>query len=756
VLLLGAAVFLVPAAAPGQEEGTPAEEEVEKEESREQEQEQDWVTEIVVTATRYPKPASESPGSVDVVRRTEIEGRHVYGADEAIKFCPGVHDQRRKGPADIMPSFYIRGFKSDTRCLVLVDGAVRRDWLYVPVAAIERIEVAKGPFSALYGDKAMGGVVNVITRTPEERICEVTGGMESNDTRTVGLVFGDKVGRSDFLLTVNRRESEGYVSNYYVRSEYTGGTLPIATVSGWEETTDKYGNTRFLVGDKGRNWTEGEHYGLNLGYDVSEGGRVGVQLYYRDYAYGYRGGESHLRDVATGDVIYSGVVDLNDGSGRRVSVSSSGFESSYGGEPCYGLAVSYDQTVGERTELSVKLGWDTEDHWYASETAKYSTTPSDRFWTGLQSVTRLPRRHVLTAGIDYRMEETDFENWALSDWEDIHSRTKLNYSMRGDVNTVGVYVQDEWEISDEVSLFFGGRFDSWRVEDGKHEFWNSGTSSYVTEDFPRQSENTFSPKAAAVYRPNQKTVLRGSVGTAFRGPESVDLYKDWLYGSKLYRGNPDLEPERNFAWELGVEQEAWKGAKVKATYFSNRMDDYIARRDYDAAEVAAYNAAHGTAFTAITQYDNVAEAKSAGVEFGLEQKLPHGFSAFVTYTYNKTEVLDNPASPDSEGEQLTYVPEDLFGVGLGYRREFTDKSALSMVLTGRYVDKVYTADDNSDTEEGVFGGYDSFFVTDFKLSYDAGEKYRLSFTVNNAFDEEYFQYYEAPGRTLGLEFTARF
>lgn len=748
-LLSGAVLLAWTAASGAQEEGVPAGGEAEAQEPVE-------LGEVVVTATRYEKPAAEVPGSVDVVTRSDIQSRHAYGADEAIKFSPGVYDQRRKGPADIMPSFSIRGFKSDTRCIVLVDGAVRRDWLHIPPGAIERIEVAKGPFSALYGDQAMGGVVNVITRSPEETIRELTLGTESHDTTNVGLILGDKIGALSFLLTAGQRRTEGYVGNYYVRSEYTGATLPIASVTGWEETTDSYGSTRYLAGDKGRNWAEGEHYGLSLRYEVTPEARFGVQLYHRDYLYGYEGGRSYLCDVATGDVINDGVVELAGTGGTRISVSSTGLESSYGGEPCEGVAFSYNQKLGGKVELGLKLGWDTEDHWYASESASYSTTESDQSWAGLQSVFRPAEQHVLLAGVDYRGCDADFGNWGLSDWQDVHSLTKLNYSMFGDVRTFGVYVQEEWKAAEGVRLFVGGRFDNWHTEAGTHTYWDSGSSSYITESYPVRNEDTFNPKLAVNWIPAERTRLRASLGTAFRGPAANDLYKDWAYGSKLYRGNPDLGPERNFAWELGVERDVWEGGKAGLAYFDNRMDDFIARRDYDAAEVAAYNAAHGTTFTAVTQYDNVADARSAGVELSLTHKPSSGLGGFISYTYNDTEVLSNPARPESEGKRLTYVPENLVGLGVSYRRRLADGNALSASLGGRYVGKVYTADDNSDTVEGVFGGYDSFLVADFKLSYDAGGEYTLSVYVNNLFDEEYYQYYEAPGRTLGVELAARF
>ncbi|MCK4244058.1 MAG: TonB-dependent receptor, partial [Candidatus Omnitrophica bacterium] len=599
-------------------------------------------------------------------------------------------------------------------------------------------------------------VVNIITKTPEERILQLDAGVESYNTGVYKLLYGDKTGKLDFLFSVQKSKSDGYVSNLYTVKEYIGKSAATATVTGWEKTKDKYGDTCYLVGDKGNNWMENDHYNLKLGYELSPEAKLGLQFYYKDYNYGYKNGESYLIDTATGNVIQpavgeSTVVEISPG-GTKLKVYGTGFESSYGGGPGYGSTLSYDQELTERVTIGTKLGWDTYDHWYADAYDNYSTTVYNRLWTGLQSTIDLTDKHILTTGLDWRDEDVNCEKWELSDWKDVKSKTTLNLEMSGKVNSWGIYLQDEWKILENLSLFSGGRYDKWGTSDGKNSYWNSATDSYISESFSSNSEDSFNPKLAAVYKPKEKTTLRSSIGTAFRGPEATNLYKDWYYYGKLYRGNPELKPEKNQAWEIGIDQKLWKGAKGGITYFDNRMDDYICRRTLTDSEVDEYNSTYGTSYDyeKITQYDNVAEAKSAGVEIGLEQKLPAGFSIFTNWTYNETEVLKNPANPDSVGKHLTYVPENIFNTGLNYTKEFAKKRKLSVSLTGRYEDKVYTKDDNSDIYDGAYGGYEDYFVADFKLTYAFGKNYELMFTVDNLFDEEYYQYYKSPGRTFGL------
>lgn len=97
------------------------------------------------------------------------------------------------------------------------------------------------------------------------------------------------------------------------------------------------------------------------------------------------------------------------------------------------------------------------------------------------------------------------------------------------------------------------------------------------------------------------------------------------------------------------------------------------------------------------------------------------------------------------------VPQKMYNLGLDFSYWKTKAR-----LIGRYVDKLYAEDDNSDTVTGVYGSYDDYFVVDFKGSVDVTKNASLSFSVNNIFDEEYYSYYEMPGTTYYGELTLKF
>ncbi len=129
----------------------------------------------MVTATRTPQSLSDVPADVSVVTSQDIESRNVQTVDQAINNLPGVFAQR-VSQLDAIGDVMMRGMPLQERNLVLLDGerlnqafAGLVNWNSLNPLDVARIEVAKGPFSSLYGGDAMGGVINIITKTPQDK-----------------------------------------------------------------------------------------------------------------------------------------------------------------------------------------------------------------------------------------------------------------------------------------------------------------------------------------------------------------------------------------------------------------------------------------------------------------------------------------------------------------------------------------------------------------------------------------------------------
>jgi len=128
---------------------------------------------VVVTASREPQPAKFAPGTVSVIGREEIERGHYTSVVDVLRRVPGVHVEQ-PGSRGGRASIYTRGLDPN-HTLVLIDGVRMNDptnnrggsfdLSTLDPAGIERIEISRGPLSAVHGSDAIAGVVNIITRT---------------------------------------------------------------------------------------------------------------------------------------------------------------------------------------------------------------------------------------------------------------------------------------------------------------------------------------------------------------------------------------------------------------------------------------------------------------------------------------------------------------------------------------------------------------------------------------------------------------
>ena len=162
---------------------------------------------IVVTATRTEKKIIDVPASVFVVTAKDIENSGAVTPDDIFKKVPGVVISRTGGLANSKPLITMRGVKSGSDVLVLVDGQVMDNaysgvvnWNEIPVESIEKIEVVKGPGSSIYGSNAMAGVINITTKTSDKLHAKTSITYGTNHTWIRKVNLGDKAGKFSYDL----------------------------------------------------------------------------------------------------------------------------------------------------------------------------------------------------------------------------------------------------------------------------------------------------------------------------------------------------------------------------------------------------------------------------------------------------------------------------------------------------------------------------------------------------------------------------
>lgn len=168
--------------------------------------------EILVTASRTEMEVKDSPNSVEVITRTEIEDSKAQNLQELLRSTLGITvSEDGMGGNSIM----IRGFDAN-RVVLLIDGRRisvdpgspnQRELARMRMDDVERVEIVKGPGSAMYGSDAMGGVINIITRAPKEDRIEVSYGKRIyQDHGSAGEDLGVYIGakqRGSFSWTLS-------------------------------------------------------------------------------------------------------------------------------------------------------------------------------------------------------------------------------------------------------------------------------------------------------------------------------------------------------------------------------------------------------------------------------------------------------------------------------------------------------------------------------------------------------------------------
>jgi iron complex outermembrane receptor protein len=634
----------------------------------------------------------------------------------------------------------LRGIPDYSRTLVLVDGQTLNDpyigavtWESVPPETIERIEAVPGSFSSLYGGSAMGGVINIITKAPTRRDVTVKAGYGTNNFKSASVLYQDRLGEGvGVMLDYAYKRSDGYIKDeVLVASSATAGTA----VTGASQTTDSQGNLRYLVGDKGDAAWDSENIGAKLYMDLPGASRLTLGVSRFTYgSFDRNDFNTYLRD-GSGNPVSNGNVTFSEfGTNALVREKSflTGPDSDIKEQNRY--TAEFEKQLDQGSSLKATLGYTDmplyNNYIVPGNTAMLNGGPATRLLRPNSELAGSAQlsfpasdRHYLVSGISAGRRVIDTVTYNISDWRDADATGTIANQTAGEDRSYALYIQDEITLADRLTGYLGGRYDYWAT-DGFVEV------SGVRTDYSKRDQSYFSPKASLVFRPEDRTTLRASMGRAFHAPVLRDTFGYWTPSTGYtFSPNPDLKPETLTSWEIGAERKVGAGTLLRATYFDNRLKDLIYRTSDS-----------GTLTESVT---NAGEARVKGVELEARRQLTSALGAFANATYNDPRITENPVKPVTEGKIMTRTPRRMANAGVQGRHGPWNGSLLA-----HYVGKVYANDENKDVVSGVYGSYDAHTVVNAKLSYAASRQATLSLAVDNLLDREYYESSKAMGRAV--------
>lgn len=712
--------------------------------------------EVVVTATRTMKQIQEVPSSVSVVTAKDIAERNIKTVPEALQTLPGVYMSQSPtyGSAG---SLEIRGFASNN-VLVLVDGTPMNSahnnevqWEMLPVENIARIEVAKGAGSSLYGGRAVGAVVNIITKeqTAKGMHANVVLNYGSNNTwkkaAYVDVKANDKI---SFGVGYENRKSDGY-KNYL----YTGTASAIKTTTKNLITPDavppQLKNGKYIYGGRGDKQWKNENFTANFKYNFDADKSLKYTFTKAESTYKYGTPWSTIQ--VNGKPVFSGNIDL--GNGKFIAPSLSSSYLGYDGKKESDLhTLAYND---EDNKFNINFGYlNIKRNGYSSPSSAKtidwngsgadSYYPSKTYSLDLQKAWENIGKHTIIVGADYRQESFDQYVRSLKNW---HNHSSIDGSLYnnglqskngGKSKNYAVFVQDEYKFSDPVTMYVGLRYDKYKKMDGRTTEYDKDTGKVKYDaQHAEASYSEISPKIAFNFKEDENTSYFASYGHSFNPPPLYQVYRGSVSTSS-YQANPNLEPETSDTFEVGMKKKLSERTNFGLSLFHIKTDDKIAGATF-------YNADGSTT----KKYANFNQETRKGVEFEINHAFDNNWKAYFNYTWQQGR-LDKAKV---EGTSLTKassvpldVPKHLLHAGVNYTND-----NWNALLECQYVSERNT----SDTVTGEYGSEDAFFIVNTAINYDIAQNTTLQFAINNLFDREFYCSDITSGRTysVGLRYS---
>ncbi len=665
---------------------------------------------ITVTATRQAESLQDVPANVQVITEKDIKSRNIQSAADAVAMATGVSASN-----SVEGTVNLRGYSSKN-VLVLVDGQQVNtawngdvDWNMIPVENIRKIEVVSGGQSALYGGRAVGGVINIMTKSEKRDGVHGSALVSYGSHGTVKQAY-QLSGKKDKLSWGTFYESKQ--TNGW--RDYDVSVSKSGSVAGY--ASDANGDA--VIGQRGKKWVLSENYGFNLGYAFNDDQKLTYKYTHAIYDWSYSNPISYV----SGNSPWSGKIGkksfkpssfLGTNGWRTYNMHSLTYNDQKNKVHAHFGMVEYtkDGYTSAGTSVNNKFEGEGSKSSYPSKSWDFDI---NKRWTWGD--------HNVLAGVSYGQDRFDQTLTTIKDWKNWNSAVKsLDQKLGGKDKYWAIYAQDKWAFSPKWTAYIGGRYDHYTKYDGYDSKEYEGKPNFGEE----KSFSKFSPKLSLDYAVNDNTNVYLSYGKSFNTPILYQLYRfsQAKYGGTTYP-NPTLTPETTDTWELGLKKKLGNKTDIHADVFYAKTKDYIKLNKKD---------------TNHQFYENAGDEKKHGFELALTQHHSDAWTSYFNYTWETGKV---------EGEKDYDIPRHLVHLGTTFHKDPWTVNLDGMFISDR-------------TEEGMqsgcFKARDAYFLLNLNTNYQFNKNFSMQFSIENLLDRDYYDedistshYYIGDGRTYTL------
>lgn len=474
---------------------------------------------VVVTAQRVENRDLQTPASVEVIDREEIEKSGAGSAFEALRNTLGVFASTQMPNGVSMGTMTskidIRGVDKGT--LVLVDGVpMNQDGKYnledIGADAIDHIEVVRGGGSVLYGSEATGGVINIITRSHTQNSVKVSAG--NYDKQRYSLNVGaDKFNASAYY------EHRGEISHMTTTTK----------VKAMGKTSDRW-----------YDYNKGEDKGIFWNYAINDHWKF-------SHNYVNTKNTASQMDSAYTKIPYQEKKYEDDNNTFLLNFDDqNGFTAfaSYGTQER-----NYDQLTYDKKTGNVK------------ENIQYSWRKGHNTNLNLQQVFKTGGDDTFLIGASYKREDMDVKSAGTKKMGSRPAQPAKFGTYNRDVYSI--YASYDWHMTPKDQMIFNARETFVRRATGSSTEVISGK----TTDTVQTNQNKFTPEIQYLHTINDKSSFYAKAGKSFRLPE---LSK--IFGGAAMLPNVDLKAEHGTHYEMGYKLNQGKTSWRVALYHYDIKD----------------------------------------------------------------------------------------------------------------------------------------------------------------------------------------
>lgn len=656
-----------------------------------------WYDEIVVTATRGESSAGRIPLFSTVVDSDAVATSPDSGVIDLVRQTPSINFRVNTNNLVAQPrdqGITMRGLGGATqsRALALIDGLPMIDayggfviWSQVPKEFVDRIEVVRGGGSGVWGNLALTGVVNLITRPVSDRQFRADLRAGNKSTQLVSASYSDNGAAWSGWIGVNYLDTDGFQD-----------------VAADERTPiDEPSNRQY------------ESLTGKLAHTFSPSTSLSLRGVYYD------------EDREEGTPLDRGRTEERWLAGTLDSVREGG--------------ASWEVRLFGHSTLGQEFNGTTPDlEEPQSPLSNIFDVSSDAFGLSALWYSAGRGKHSLTSGADFQY--TSIERREDLDWDGTQFTT--NYFVAGRQQLAGLFIEDNFAPSDRLSLLLSGRVDRIKTYDGESLRVDKLSGDVLRKDLlDDNSETSFNPFVGFVYAASSSSRIRGAAYTGFRGAMPSELFVGNVARRTVTQPNPELSPESLRGLEAGYDFTPSSQLWARFTVFWNEIDDLVQRVTTGTAPSGG-----GEVFPCgfvgsglrCSQRRNIGQARSTGIEVETTYQPTPAWRLFLSAILLDAEVTENPIDPELVGNRLSRAPEDQAALSVSYN----NRRLFSALVRARYVGDAY---DDVENEEYM----PSYYLIDLSLGRGLGPRWELFAGVENLLDKTYIVSIASAGTLIG-------